>query len=78
MNEYDTVEPTSDRPGFSPSLAKGTQGIIVDLPTNSEVAAVEFTRKDDIEVILFDLNELRLVESSHPPGQSPSLDPGRD
>lgn len=78
MNEYDTVELASDHLEFSPSLTKGAQGVIVDLPANSKVAAVEFTREDDVAVVLLDLGELRLVESAYPTDQSPSSDSGRD
>ncbi len=72
MNEYDLIELNSDHPEFSLSLARGAIGIIVDLPANSSIAAVEFTLEDEIEVFLLDVDELRLVESNqlHDPEQN--------
>lgn len=74
MHEYDTVELTSDHLESSPSLVRGTQGIIVDLPANSAIAAVEFTLANDVEVLLLNLDELRLVESNQSHGHDSSRD----
>jgi hypothetical protein len=71
MNEYDMVELNSDHPEFSPSLARGAIGIVVDLPANSSIAADEFTLEDEIKVFLLDVDELRLAVSNqlHDPEQ---------
>lgn len=53
MHEYDIVEVTSDHPELTPTLVRGTRGVIVDVPENSTVAAIEFAFPDNIDVILW-------------------------
>lgn len=53
MHEYDIVEVTSDHPELTPALVRGTRGVIVDVPANTTVAAVEFAFPDNIDVILW-------------------------
>ncbi len=65
MHEYDIVEVTSDHPELTPALVIGTQGVIVDLPENSSLAAVEFAFSEDIEVVLLELDKLRLVDATN-------------
>lgn len=65
MHEYDIVEVTSDHLELTPALTSGTQGVIVDLPEHSSVAAVEFARSGEIDVFLLDVGELRLVDASN-------------
>ncbi|MDQ3656725.1 MAG: hypothetical protein M3457_16825 [Chloroflexota bacterium] len=74
LNEYDIVEVTSDHPELTPALTMGTQGVIVDLPENSSLAAVEFALPDDIEVFLLELDELRLVDVANRQGHKTPLD----
>ncbi len=64
MHEYDIVEVTSDHPELSPALTSGTRGVIVDLPENTTVAAVEFAFPDDIDVFLLDLDALRRIDAT--------------
>jgi len=68
MHEYDIVEVTSDYPDLAPVLVVGTRGVIVDLPTDSSVAAVEFALTGEIDGFLLDLDELRLVEAGNRQG----------
>lgn len=68
MHEYDIVEVISDHPELTPALTMGTQGVIVGLPQNSSLAAVEFALPDDIEVLLLELDELRLVDATNQQG----------
>jgi len=74
MHEYDTVEVTSDHPELSPALTSGVRGVIVDLPENSSLAAVEFALPRELQVFLLDLDELRLVSTAAKPGFDTSLD----
>ena len=68
MHEYDIVEVTADHPELTPALTMGAQGVIVDLPENSSLAAVEFALPVDIEVFLLELDELRLVDATNRQG----------
>ncbi len=68
MHEYDIVEVTSDHPELAPGLTSGTRGVIVDLPANSSVAAVEFALSGDIDVFLLDVGQLRPVNASNRQG----------
>jgi len=74
MNEYDIVEVTSDHPELTPSLTEGTQGVIVDLPANSSVVAVELALPGNIEVFLLKIDELRLVDATHRQGHETTQD----
>ncbi len=46
----------------------GTQGVVVDVPEHSSLAAVEFAFPDDIEVFLLELDELWLVDATNQQG----------
>ncbi|MBA2468905.1 MAG: hypothetical protein H0V37_05825 [Chloroflexia bacterium] len=65
MHEYDIVEVTSDHPELTPALTKGTRGVIVDLPEDSSVAAVEFALSGEIDVFLLDVGQLRSVDATN-------------
>lgn len=64
MHEYDTVELVLDHPELTPALPKGTRGVIVDLPEDSSLAAVEFALPGEIEVFLLEREDLRLVNAA--------------
>lgn len=63
MNEYDTVEVTGDHLNWSPPLLRGTTGVIVDLPTDSDIAIVEVDYpEDDTAVYVLHRDEMRVIE----------------
>lgn len=66
VKEYDAVEVLTDHLEWSPPIPRGTKDVIVDISDGLDVATVEFTLPEEIEVYSFRMNDLRVVEGYRP------------